>query len=142
VGPVVVKLLETPSAFGRAWNLGGAGVTTQLDLARMAYGDRPPLMVAGKTMLRLFGLFDPSLSSCRTRRGGETRSPSRYARGARGRATDTYPRAHPARARRPNRCPTFLNGDPLTSLQPLGIAPCRFSLGICREWRPQYADMR
>ena len=61
VGPVVVKLLETPSAFGRAWNLGGAGVTTQLDLARMAYGDRPPLMVAGKTMLRLFGLFDPFL---------------------------------------------------------------------------------
>ena len=41
VGPVVVKLLDTPSAFGRAWNLGGAGVTTQLQLAQQAYGERP-----------------------------------------------------------------------------------------------------
>src|SRR5262249_33096945 len=31
VGPVVVKLLDTPAAFGRAWNLGGAGVITQLE---------------------------------------------------------------------------------------------------------------
>lgn len=36
VGPVVAKLLDTPAAFGRAWNLGGAGVTTQLELMRMA----------------------------------------------------------------------------------------------------------
>ena len=61
VGPVVVKLLDTPSAFGRAWNLGGAGVTTQLQLAQLAYGERPRYVVAGKMMLRLLGLFDPFL---------------------------------------------------------------------------------
>jgi nucleoside-diphosphate-sugar epimerase len=61
VGPVVAKLLDTPAAFGQAWNLGGAGVTTQLHLAQLAYGGRPRCMVAGKTMLRILGLFDPSL---------------------------------------------------------------------------------
>ena len=59
VGTVVVKLLDTPAAFGRAWNLGGAGVTTQLELARLAYGGPPRYIAAGKTMLRIFGLFDP-----------------------------------------------------------------------------------
>jgi nucleoside-diphosphate-sugar epimerase len=61
VGPVVAKLLDTPAAFGRAWNLGGAGVTTQLELARLAYGGHPRYTAAGKTMLRLLGLFDPFL---------------------------------------------------------------------------------
>jgi nucleoside-diphosphate-sugar epimerase len=61
IGPVVVKLLDTPAAFGRAWNLGGAGATTQLELARIAFGGTPRYMAAGKTMLRLMGLFDPFL---------------------------------------------------------------------------------
>jgi nucleoside-diphosphate-sugar epimerase len=61
VGPVVGKLLDTPAAFGRAWNLGGAGATTQLELARMAFGGPPRYMAAGKMMLRLLGLFDPFL---------------------------------------------------------------------------------
>lgn len=61
VGPVVVNLLENPAAFGRAWNLGGAGVTTQLELVRLASEGRPRYMAAGKTMLRLLGLFDPFL---------------------------------------------------------------------------------
>src|SRR5262245_43954785 len=61
VGPVVAKLLDTPAAFGRAWNLGGAGATTQLELARMAFGGTPRYMAAGKMMLRLLGLFDPVL---------------------------------------------------------------------------------
>jgi nucleoside-diphosphate-sugar epimerase len=61
VGPVVTKLLDTPAALGRAWNLGGAGITTQLELARLAYGGEPRLMIAGKTMLRVLGLFDPFL---------------------------------------------------------------------------------
>ncbi len=61
VGPVVAKLLDTPAAFGRAWNLGGAGATTQLELMRMAFGGAPRYMTAGKTMLRLMGLFDPFL---------------------------------------------------------------------------------
>jgi nucleoside-diphosphate-sugar epimerase len=59
VGPVVTKLLDIPAASGRAWNLGGAGVTTQLELARLAYGGHPRYVVAGKMMLRLLGLFDP-----------------------------------------------------------------------------------
>ena len=61
VGPVVVKLLDAPAAFGRAWNLGGAGFTTQRELAQLAYGGRPRYIVAGKMMLRLLGLFDPFL---------------------------------------------------------------------------------
>lgn len=61
VGPVVVKLLDTPAAFGRAWNLGGAGVTTQRELAQLAYGGHPRLMVAGKMTLRFWGLFNPIL---------------------------------------------------------------------------------
>jgi nucleoside-diphosphate-sugar epimerase len=61
VGPVVTKLLDIPAALGRGWNLGGAGITTQLELARLAYGGEPRLMVVGKTMLRVLGLFDPIL---------------------------------------------------------------------------------
>ena len=59
VGPVVTKLLETPGAFGRAWNLGGAGTITQYHLAELAFGGKPRLRVAGKLMLRLLGLFNP-----------------------------------------------------------------------------------
>jgi nucleoside-diphosphate-sugar epimerase len=59
VGPIVTKLMEISVAFGRAWNLGGAGVTTQLELARLAYGGNPRYIVVGKTMLRLLALFDP-----------------------------------------------------------------------------------
>ena len=61
VGPVVARLLDTSAAFGRAWNLGGDGPTTQLTLARMAFGGPPRYMAAGKTMLRILGLFDPFL---------------------------------------------------------------------------------
>jgi nucleoside-diphosphate-sugar epimerase len=61
LGPVVVRLLDAPRAFGLAWNLGGAGATTQLELARMAFGGAPRYLALGKTMLRLLGLFDPVL---------------------------------------------------------------------------------
>lgn len=61
VGPVAVKMLETPAAFGRTWNLGGAGVITQREIAQLAFGGRPKVIAAGKTMLRLMGLFDPFL---------------------------------------------------------------------------------
>ena len=59
VGPVVARMLETPAAFGRAWNLAGAGVTTQRQLAEMAFGGPPRILAAGKMMLRLMGLFNP-----------------------------------------------------------------------------------
>ncbi|MCP1118049.1 NAD-dependent epimerase/dehydratase family protein [Robbsia andropogonis] len=62
VGPVVAKLAETPQAYGRVWHLGGAGVTTQQalveEMARQT-GRNIKTRVAGKTMLRLVGLFNP-----------------------------------------------------------------------------------
>jgi nucleoside-diphosphate-sugar epimerase len=64
VGPVVVRLLASPSAWGRTWHLGGAGTTTQQamvdDISRQA-GRRVRTRVVGKTMLRLLGLFKPML---------------------------------------------------------------------------------
>lgn len=62
VGPVVRALLEREDTFGRTYNLAGAGTITVREVARQAYalaGGTPKLMVAGKTMLRLAGLFDP-----------------------------------------------------------------------------------
>lgn len=62
VGPVVAKLVDTPAAFGKIWHLAGAGVTTQramvAEMERQT-GRQLKLRVAGKTMLRLIGLFHP-----------------------------------------------------------------------------------
>ncbi|RAS37177.1 NAD-dependent epimerase/dehydratase family protein [Paraburkholderia bryophila] len=61
-GPVVEKLTRTPEAYGRWWHLAGAGTITQREMARQAYalaGRKPKLMIAGKTMLRALGLFNP-----------------------------------------------------------------------------------
>jgi nucleoside-diphosphate-sugar epimerase len=62
VGPVVAALTQSPQAYGRVLHLAGAGTITQRDIARRAYalaGHRPKWIVAGKTMLRVAGLFDP-----------------------------------------------------------------------------------
>ncbi|WP_144113655.1 NAD-dependent epimerase/dehydratase family protein [Paraburkholderia sp. BCC1886] len=62
VGPVVEALTRTPAAYGRWWHLAGTGTITQREIARQAYalaGRPPKLTVAGKTLLRLFGLFNP-----------------------------------------------------------------------------------
>jgi nucleoside-diphosphate-sugar epimerase len=62
VGPVVVKLAKTPAAYGKIWNLAGVGATTQLDLVRemeRQVGHTIERRVAGKTMLRLIGIFKP-----------------------------------------------------------------------------------
>ncbi|MFG1249827.1 NAD-dependent epimerase/dehydratase family protein [Xanthobacter flavus] len=62
VGPVVRALLGREEVFGRSYNLAGAGTITVREVARQAFalaGRAPKLMVAGKTMLRLAGLFDP-----------------------------------------------------------------------------------
>jgi nucleoside-diphosphate-sugar epimerase len=62
VGPVATKMLRTDGAWGKRWNLGGAGVITQRELAQMAFGDKPPkLRAAGKMTLRLLGLFNPMM---------------------------------------------------------------------------------
>lgn len=62
VGPVVASLIDEPRAYGRAWNLAGAGVTTQRELVERIFSEvgRPPkLRVAGSWMVRALGLFDP-----------------------------------------------------------------------------------
>lgn len=62
VGPVVAQLADTPAAFGKIWNLAGAGVTTQRHMVaemERQTGSKIQLRVAGKTMLRLLGLFNP-----------------------------------------------------------------------------------
>jgi len=62
VGPVAAKLVNTPAAFGKIWNCAGAGVTTQRELVsemERQTGKNLKLRVAGKTMLRLIGLFNP-----------------------------------------------------------------------------------
>ena len=62
VGPVVARLIDTPQAFGRVWHLAGAGATTQRDIVSEIerLSGRPlKLRVAGKTALRLAGLFSP-----------------------------------------------------------------------------------
>lgn len=64
VGPVVARLVSTPAAFGKVWHLAGAGVTTQqalvVEMERQT-GRKLKKRVAGKTMLRLIGLFHPMM---------------------------------------------------------------------------------
>ena len=62
VGPVVTTLANTPAAYGKTWHLAGAGVTSQRELvSEMERQTGRPLKrrIAGKTMLRLVGLFKP-----------------------------------------------------------------------------------
>jgi nucleoside-diphosphate-sugar epimerase len=64
VGPVVLKLLETPAAFGHVWHFAGAGATTQqalVDEIACQTGRPLKVRVAGKTLLRLIGLFSPMM---------------------------------------------------------------------------------
>ncbi|WP_426752885.1 NAD-dependent epimerase/dehydratase family protein [Myxococcus sp. Y35] len=61
VGPVVTALMDTPGAYGRFWNLGGAGVTTQKALVEDIYaqaGYPAKYSVLGPWMVRFIGLFD------------------------------------------------------------------------------------
>jgi nucleoside-diphosphate-sugar epimerase len=62
LGPVVARLAHTPAAYGRVLHLAGAGTITPREVATRAYalaGQTPKLMVAGKTTLRVMGLFNP-----------------------------------------------------------------------------------
>jgi nucleoside-diphosphate-sugar epimerase len=64
VGPVVVRLADTPAAYGKVWHLAGAGATSQRDMVsriEALTGTPLRLRVAGKTVLRLAGLFNPML---------------------------------------------------------------------------------
>lgn len=62
VGPIVCRLLATDSAWGHAWNFAGSGTATQRELVTKIYamaGSPLRMMVAGKTILRVMGLFNP-----------------------------------------------------------------------------------
>ncbi len=62
VGPVALALAAKPEARGRWWNLAGAGVTSQKQMAKMAFaatGKPMKTRIAGKMMLRVIGLFKP-----------------------------------------------------------------------------------
>jgi nucleoside-diphosphate-sugar epimerase len=62
VGPVVLRLLETPGTWGQVWHLAGAGVTSQQamvdEIGRQA-GRPVKVRAAGKRLLRVMGLFSP-----------------------------------------------------------------------------------
>jgi nucleoside-diphosphate-sugar epimerase len=64
VGPVVVRLIDTPGAWGHVWHFAGAGVTSQRAMVdEIARQTGRPLKVraAGKWLLRVLGLFNPLL---------------------------------------------------------------------------------
>jgi nucleoside-diphosphate-sugar epimerase len=62
VGPVVVRLMSTPGAYGRTWHFAGAEVTTQraiVEEIERQIGRPLRVRVARKMALRLVGLFNP-----------------------------------------------------------------------------------
>jgi nucleoside-diphosphate-sugar epimerase len=64
VGPLVSRLLATNGAWGRVWNFAGSGTATQRELVTKIYaraGTPLRMMVAGKTALRIMGLFNPMM---------------------------------------------------------------------------------
>jgi len=62
VGPVVARLVDPSTPHGHVWHLGGAGTITTREVVNRAFaltGHKPKMIVAGKTTLRLMGLFNP-----------------------------------------------------------------------------------
>jgi nucleoside-diphosphate-sugar epimerase len=62
VGLVALALAAKPEAYGKWWNFAGAGAITQREIADKVFAlasRKPKLRVAGKTMLRMIGLFNP-----------------------------------------------------------------------------------
>jgi nucleoside-diphosphate-sugar epimerase len=62
VGSVLLDLADRPEAYGRWWHLGGPGTLTQREFATKVFaavGRPTKVRVAGKTTLRLMGLFNP-----------------------------------------------------------------------------------
>ncbi len=60
-GPVLLALAANDKAYGRTWHFAGAGVISQRDFAHKVFtqaGAMPRMMVFGKWMVRLSGLFD------------------------------------------------------------------------------------
>ncbi len=61
-GITIARLIAEPRAWSRAWNLGGADITSTRAMADEIFaqaGHKPKYAVAGKALLRIFGLFNP-----------------------------------------------------------------------------------
>jgi nucleoside-diphosphate-sugar epimerase len=61
-GPVILDLAEKNEAYGKWWNFAGPGAVTQRQMAEQIFrtaGKPLKIRVAGRTMLRLLGLFNP-----------------------------------------------------------------------------------
>src|SRR5215470_1942634 len=61
-GVTIVRLIAESRAWGKAWNLAGAGVTSTRAMTNEIFAQaarKPKFMSAGKAMLRIFGLFNP-----------------------------------------------------------------------------------
>lgn len=59
---VIAKVADLDNAYGQRWNVGGPGTITVRKFAEEVYrqaGKKPKLQVAGKTLLRILGLFNP-----------------------------------------------------------------------------------
>jgi nucleoside-diphosphate-sugar epimerase len=62
VGPVVTALVDRDEAYGRWWHFAGERSITQrecIDRVFQMAGSKPKFRVAGKTTLRLMGVFNP-----------------------------------------------------------------------------------
>lgn len=62
VPPVILKMLDDPRFFGRAWDLGGPGTITPREFADRVFaaaGRKPRLFIAGPAMVRMVGIFNP-----------------------------------------------------------------------------------
>jgi nucleoside-diphosphate-sugar epimerase len=62
VAAALLALSRKDEAYGQAWNLAGPGLITTRRFAELVFGavgKRPRLRVAGKTMLRVMGVFNP-----------------------------------------------------------------------------------
>ena len=63
---VAVRVLDEPRAYGAFWNYAGPGEITQRAFSDKIYaacGRKPHYFVASKTLLRLFGIFNPEMRS-------------------------------------------------------------------------------
>lgn len=62
VPPVILKMLDDSRLYGRAWNLGGPEAITPREFADRVFaaaGRKPRLFIAGPTMVRMVGIFNP-----------------------------------------------------------------------------------
>ncbi len=63
-GPVVVELAGRADCYGEAWNFGGPGSINTMDFITRVYravGRAPKYRAAGRGLLKLIGLFNPTI---------------------------------------------------------------------------------